>query len=106
MFGLRRANICGPHRVKVQREPDAPDNVLVRRGAFDAVLEPIRRAGEKAGVQGLSVQYTAGALPLQCWAAWVNAWALSKYPLTVPRGVSRIRSSATVPGCKKTEAVC
>jgi hypothetical protein len=53
MFCIRCANVGRAHRVKIQREPIALDNVLVRSGAFDAVLEPIRRAGEEGRGTGI-----------------------------------------------------
>src|SRR5262245_16404705 len=63
MFCIRCANIGRPYWVKIQREPGAPDNVLVRGRSFDAVLEPINRAGEKRGITGIERAIHGGRFP-------------------------------------------
>src|SRR5262245_56087644 len=64
MFDRCGANLGRPHRVKIEREPVALDNVLIRCGAFDAVLEPICCAGEEGWITGIE-----RAIDRRCFAA-------------------------------------
>ena len=55
---LGRRDAARPHRVDVDREPAAADDVAVGRGRVlraEPALDPVRAAGEERGVTGLSV---------------------------------------------------